>query len=69
MATYPSDEQSLSHDSKENDPNTTPPAEQNLEKGGLDHEDRGEEDNVGRTSPRSVHGISVCKAHFSIFYD
>lgn len=58
MATHPSDEQSLSGASKEIETNTTSPEDHNLEKGDVHVEQRAGED-VGRTSPRSVHGISV----------
>ena len=63
MATDTSDEQSLSGGTKEKEPTSLLPADQDRENGEVDKEPQAEDD-VYLPSPRKVHGISVRRALF-----
>lgn len=58
MATYSSDEQSLSDPTQDKQTGPVLPAVQNLESGTVDKEHQAGED-IDPPSPRKIHGISV----------
>jgi len=60
MATYSSDEKSLSDPTKEKQTGPVLPADQNLESGTVDKEHQAAGD-AAPPSPRKIHGVSVRK--------